>query len=174
MNDCHLNVSPVTILILILMDWGGMDWNGEEFYSVKVKGFIAVRRPFSLNAEFSEMSWHIANRCCTWSFLIYLNKLLPSNFHKVWSLISSFFQTWILYQALMQSRSFDYPVHSLFYTMPNTDLFLAMDTQTMWAPSREFVFSSILSWLRMPSHSEGPGIWLSVWRFLLTHCSHRR
>ena len=24
--------------------------------------------------------------------------------------------------------------------------------------------------LRMPSHSEGLGIWLSVWRFLLTHC----
>ena len=22
----------------------------------------------------------------------------------------------------------------------------------------------------MPSHSDGPGIWLSVWRFLLTHC----
>ena len=22
----------------------------------------------------------------------------------------------------------------------------------------------------MPSHSEGQGIWLSVWRFLLTHC----
>ena len=27
--------------------------------------------------------------------------------------------------------------------------------------------------LRMPSHSEGPGIWLSVWRFLLTHCLYR-
>ena len=24
--------------------------------------------------------------------------------------------------------------------------------------------------LRMPSHSEGPGIWLSVWRFPLIHC----
>ena len=24
--------------------------------------------------------------------------------------------------------------------------------------------------LRMPSHSEEPGIWLSVWRFLLIHC----
>ena len=24
--------------------------------------------------------------------------------------------------------------------------------------------------LRMPSHSEGPGIWFSVWRFLLIHC----
>ena len=24
--------------------------------------------------------------------------------------------------------------------------------------------------LRMPCHSEGPGIWHSVWRFLLTHC----
>ena len=29
-------------------------------------------------------------------------------------------------------------------------------------------------YLRMPSHSEGPGIWLSVWRFLLTHCLYER
>ena len=46
-----------------------------------------------------------------------------------------------------------------------------------WAPSSEFVSSSIPSWqtlLRMPSHSEGPGIWLSVWRFLLTHCLYKR
>ena len=28
--------------------------------------------------------------------------------------------------------------------------------------------------LRMPSHLEGPGIWLSVWRFLLTHCLYER
>ena len=28
--------------------------------------------------------------------------------------------------------------------------------------------------LRMPSHSEGPVIWLSVWRFLLTHCLYER
>ena len=28
--------------------------------------------------------------------------------------------------------------------------------------------------LRMPSHSEGLGIWLSVWRFLLTHCLYER
>ena len=28
--------------------------------------------------------------------------------------------------------------------------------------------------LRMPSHSEGPGIWLSVWRFLLTQCLYER
>ena len=28
--------------------------------------------------------------------------------------------------------------------------------------------------LRMPSYSEGPGIWLSVWRFLLTHCLYER
>ena len=28
--------------------------------------------------------------------------------------------------------------------------------------------------LRMPSHSEGPGIWLSVWRCLLTHCLYER
>ena len=26
----------------------------------------------------------------------------------------------------------------------------------------------------MPSHSEGPGIWFSVWRFLLTHCLYER
>ena len=26
----------------------------------------------------------------------------------------------------------------------------------------------------MPSHSEGPGIWLSVWRFLLTHCLYEQ
>ena len=26
----------------------------------------------------------------------------------------------------------------------------------------------------MPSHSEGPGIWLSVWRFLLIHCLYER
>ena len=26
----------------------------------------------------------------------------------------------------------------------------------------------------MPSHSDGPGIWLSVWRFLLTHCLYER
>ena len=26
----------------------------------------------------------------------------------------------------------------------------------------------------MPSHSEGPGIWLSVWKFLLTHCLYER
>ena len=26
----------------------------------------------------------------------------------------------------------------------------------------------------MPSHSEGPGIWLSVWRFFLTHCLYER
>ena len=26
----------------------------------------------------------------------------------------------------------------------------------------------------MPNHSEGPGIWLSVWRFLLTHCLYVR
>ena len=26
----------------------------------------------------------------------------------------------------------------------------------------------------MPSHLEGPGIWLSVWRFLLTHCLYER
>ena len=28
--------------------------------------------------------------------------------------------------------------------------------------------------LRMPSHSEGIWIWLSVWRFLLTHCLYER
>ena len=28
--------------------------------------------------------------------------------------------------------------------------------------------------LRMSSYSEGPGIWLSVWRFLLTHCLYER
>ena len=28
--------------------------------------------------------------------------------------------------------------------------------------------------LRMPSHSEGPRIWLSVWRFLLIHCLYER
>ena len=28
--------------------------------------------------------------------------------------------------------------------------------------------------LRMPGHSVGPGIWLSVWRFLLTHCLYER
>ena len=28
--------------------------------------------------------------------------------------------------------------------------------------------------LRMPSHSEGPGIWLSVWMLLLTHCLYER
>ena len=28
--------------------------------------------------------------------------------------------------------------------------------------------------LRMPSHSEGLGNWLSVWRFLLTHCMYKR
>ena len=28
--------------------------------------------------------------------------------------------------------------------------------------------------LRMPSHSEGLGIWLSVSRFLLTHCLYER
>ena len=28
--------------------------------------------------------------------------------------------------------------------------------------------------LRMPSHSAGPGIWLSVWRFLLIHCLYER
>ena len=28
--------------------------------------------------------------------------------------------------------------------------------------------------MRMPSHSEGPGIWLSVWRFLFTHCLYER
>ena len=28
--------------------------------------------------------------------------------------------------------------------------------------------------LRMPSHSEGLGNWLSVWRFLLTHCLYKR
>ena len=26
----------------------------------------------------------------------------------------------------------------------------------------------------MPSHSEGPGIWLSVWRFFLIHCLYER
>ena len=26
----------------------------------------------------------------------------------------------------------------------------------------------------MPSHSEGPGIWLSVWRFLLIHCLYEQ
>ena len=47
----------------------------------------------------------------------------------------------------------------------------------IWAPSNEFVSSSIQSWqslMRVPSHSEGPGIWLSVWRFLLTHCLYER
>ena len=46
-----------------------------------------------------------------------------------------------------------------------------------WAASSDFVSSSIPSWqilMRMPSHSEGPGIWLSVWRFLLTHCLYER
>ena len=28
--------------------------------------------------------------------------------------------------------------------------------------------------MRMPSHSEGPGIWLSVWRFLVIHCLYER
>ena len=28
--------------------------------------------------------------------------------------------------------------------------------------------------LRMSSHSEGPGIWFSVWRFLLIHCLYER
>ena len=28
--------------------------------------------------------------------------------------------------------------------------------------------------LRMSSHSEGPGIWLSIWRFLLTPCLYER
>ena len=26
----------------------------------------------------------------------------------------------------------------------------------------------------MPRHSEGPGIWLSIWRFLLSHCLYER
>ena len=45
-----------------------------------------------------------------------------------------------------------------------------------WAPSSEFVSSSIQSWqvLTAPSLSEGSGIWLSVWRFLLTHCLYER
>ena len=28
--------------------------------------------------------------------------------------------------------------------------------------------------LRLSSHSEGPGIWLSAWRFLLIHCLYKR
>ena len=28
--------------------------------------------------------------------------------------------------------------------------------------------------LRMPSHSEGPGIWFSVWKFLLIHCLYEQ
>ena len=45
------------------------------------------------------------------------------------------------------------------------------------ATSSEFVSSSIPSWQILtahPSHPEGPGIWLSVWRFLLTHCLYER
>ena len=47
----------------------------------------------------------------------------------------------------------------------------------IWAASSEFVSSSIPSWKILAahiSHSEGPGIWLSVWRFLLTHCLYER
>ena len=45
------------------------------------------------------------------------------------------------------------------------------------AASSKFVSSSIPSWqilTPMLSHSQGPGIWLSVWRFLLTHCLYER
>ena len=47
----------------------------------------------------------------------------------------------------------------------------------IWAPSSEFVSSSIPSWQILTayaSHSEELGIWLSVWRFLLTHCLYER
>ena len=47
----------------------------------------------------------------------------------------------------------------------------------IWAPSSEFVSSSIPSWQTLTAHahnSEGPGIWFSVWRFLLTHCLYER
>ena len=43
--------------------------------------------------------------------------------------------------------------------------------------SNEFVSSSIPSWQILTAHAQpfrGPGIWLSVWRFLLTHCLYER
>ena len=47
----------------------------------------------------------------------------------------------------------------------------------VWAPSSEFVSSSIPSSQILTAHAQpfsGPGIWLSVWRFLLTHCLYER
>ena len=49
--------------------------------------------------------------------------------------------------------------------------------EKIWAPSSEFVSSSIPSWQILTAHAQpfrGPGIWLSVWRFLLTHCLYER
>ena len=46
-----------------------------------------------------------------------------------------------------------------------------------WAPSSKFVSSSIPSWQILTAHAQpfrGPGIWLSVWLFLLTHCLYER
>ena len=46
-----------------------------------------------------------------------------------------------------------------------------------WASSSQFVSSSIPSWQILTVHAQpfkGPGIWFSVWRFLLTHCLYER
>ena len=58
---------------------------------------------------------------------------------------------------------------SLKFSVMNLDLYEPRQANLCLRAFRHDKFQ-----LRMPSHSEGPGIWLSVWRFLLIHCLYER
>ena len=97
--------------------------NLVKYYGVEVhrvsgkqtKGFLAVRRPFSLNSEFSEFCCRIANRCYTFTCSFKIPKQTSTvKFSRSPKFIFSFFRRGSLYQALMQSRSFDYLLYVLF------------------------------------------------------------
>ena len=84
------------ILIGVRFHLYGIFWKQKPWRCVVFsEEILSVRRPFSLNTELSEMCWHIANRCWTYSFTI------PKQ--------TSCFRCGSLHQTLiLQFRSFDY------------------------------------------------------------------
>ena len=82
--------------------------------------FLVVRGSFSLNAELGEICWHIANRCCTFSFKI-PKRISTIKFSRSPRFdIFSFFRHGSWYEALMQSRSFDCLLYVLFFSVIHT------------------------------------------------------
>ena len=80
-------------------------------------------------------------------------------------------KTQIRLTGLMLNWSKEVKSHLIFSHRFNTELFIFEPRQANLC-LRAFRHDKFQ--LRMPSHLERPGIWLSVWRFLLTHCWYER